>query len=55
MVKLGGEESKINDKGEDSHISILMSKLLAFAGALRDNVSELIIFDNSSDGVLQLN
>jgi len=40
-----------------------MSKLLALmtgiynlviAGALRDNVSELI-FDNSSDGVLQLN
>ena len=54
MVKLGGEESKINDKGEDSHISILMSKLLAFAGALRVNVSEFI-FDNSSDGVLQLN
>ena len=54
MVKLGGEESKINDKWEDSHISILMSKLLAFAGAVRDNVSELI-FDNSSDGVLQLN
>jgi hypothetical protein len=32
----------------------LMSKLFAFAGALRDNVSEFI-FDNSSDGVLQLN